>query len=337
VKKMSVMSTIDYNCKLAGGGKGETYYPSPTNASISPNGGTWTVGWTATQPECYINVNAELISFDTLLNASTTSDYAAVEMKLNNNVMGTVYHSNTQGHDLTTTLDLVPYTNSLGYHYLRDPGQNTLVFTNRTNQGVWINNFRVWRIYGMCPPSCQPCTGQICSGSTCNPYSYVQSTLSLDAYRNDCPCSTTDHGGLSTTKFGPTSGQGSTLLPNATKSWILNNPPATNYTGPAVNFFNLNNLDVVGTPSSDVSFTIKVNNSTAGSAMTTQYHSKRANTNISPGVDLVKYTSYNDNSSASNTVTLTNTSSATIVLLDGSDAGDPGRVDAYRIYNTTRI
>jgi len=324
------------------GQKGLTYYAASSNPYLG-SGQSWTASWTGTTPKCYSSKSACLVSFDVLINGTAASNDVTVDYALKGTKVGTVRHSRIQGHDVTQIMDIVPGSFA---PYYNDTGYNELKFTNTSSVGVWINNLRIMRAYGMCALPCGPagnCNDNTCPPGTGNCSSEKTYANNGNLGRNDCPCNYTNCGGLSFTAWGPDNTQGYRITPGASKTWTIHNPAyksgqTPNYRGPAICFFNLNNVDISSPVSgSDVRFSFALN----GHWIADMYHSrnKNANGNIGPGIDLVKWPQYfNDSPNATNTLTVTNQDSSTdILLMDGNDTGNTGRINIYRMYNVTKV
>ncbi|MCL1976523.1 MAG: hypothetical protein FWG55_00185 [Candidatus Bathyarchaeota archaeon] len=322
------------------GQKGVTYYKSTSNPYLNPKGqanDSWTVTWTGTRPRCYNNSPSVCnVSFDVLINSNTAANDVQVNYNLNNkSQLGPIYHSRIQGHDITTIVDISQYLNSYN-----DVGVNTLTFSNQSTVGVWINNLRIMREYGMCYLPLDANNSCASGLSGCSPGTTYAATGSLDAGRNDCPCNYQARGGLSVTGFGSYRGAGSLVPYGSTLTWIFKNPgyhtgQTPNYVGPAVCFFNLNNVDIKATsPDNDVRFQFDLN----GHSIASMYNSRVSGHTSGAGIDLVKFTYYNDAPNATNTLQLSNkTPSTTLVLRDGEDVGQAGRINIYRVYNVTKL
>jgi hypothetical protein len=322
------------------GQKGITFYKSTVNPYLNPNGGSCTISWTGTRPKCYNSSDKPSvcnISFDTLINSNASTDDVEVQYTLNGRQkLGPIWRSKIQGHDLTSIVDISQYPN-----YYNDVGLNSIVFTNKSGVGVWINNFRIMRQYAMCD------LGTDWNGLCINPNNVgcsagaaSSSSGSLDATRNDCPCNFTTGGGLSANTYHSYSGAGSLIAYGSTLTWVFQNPDyeqgqTPNYKGPAACFFNLNNITLkANSPDNDVCFQFNLN----GSSIASMYNSRLNDHTSSAGIDLVKFSQYNDAPKAFNTLQVSNkTPSTTLYLQDGMNENDAGRINIYRVYNVTNL
>ncbi len=335
VSNVTPVSTVDCSYYSAiQGQKGVTYYANTFNPYLYPSGqknDTWTVTWTGTTPRCYGHSPSVCnLSFDVLINSNTAANDVQVNYNLNNtNSLGPIYHSRIQGHDLTEIVDITQYSS------YNDVGVNTINFSNQSNVGVWINNLRIMREYYMCnlPLDME----NLCTENGCSNGTTYAANGSLDPGRNDCPCNYEQCGGLSVTGFGSYSGAGSLVPYGGPLTWTFTNPgyasgqPA-NYVGPAICFFNLNNVDITGpSADNDVRFQFNLN----GNSIASMYNSRVPGHTSAAGIDLVKFGAYyNDAPNATNTLKLSNyTPSATIVLKDGG----VGNINIYRVYNVTKL
>jgi hypothetical protein len=341
-------TSSDSDCALYGtnqnGGKGVTLWGTSDNQDFHLNPDEeFAVNFTLSQPKCYTSEHACCVSWDLLIdNDETTDDHVLVSYSLNGDSPNTSKHSKIKGHDITEIVDVSQRPSF-------DQGINTLRFTNLSTVGVWINNLRVIREYGMCSLSCQqsnPCTGSPCAGSDADCLPEVTRTPdgSFDNTREDYPCNNLNCGGYSTTKFGPDASKGGIISPGSYFEWAFINPPSqtSNYVGSYACFFNLNNIDWIAYPRSlnagqnDVQFSLSVN----GSPSVSMYLSKVQGDNVSAGVDLAHIFAgyYYDTPNAVNVIRLTNNdSNVSLRLNDGSDEYDGGRIDVYRYYRTQPV
>ncbi|MCL2172964.1 MAG: hypothetical protein FWB84_04900, partial [Candidatus Bathyarchaeota archaeon] len=214
-----------------------------------------------------------------------------------------------------------------------------IVFTNKSGVGVWINNFRIMRQYAMCDLGTDwngLCTSTNTAVKSCSAGAASSSSGSLDATRNDCPCNFTAKGGLSANTYHSYSGAGRSIPYGSTLTWVFQNPDyyndqTPNYNGPAACFFNLNNVALNDTsPGNDVCFQFNLN----GSSIASMYNSRLKDHSSAAGIDLVKFSQYNDMPKAFNTLQVSNkTPSTTLYLRDG----DSGLVNIYRVYNVKKL
>lgn len=331
-----IMTMADSNCHIDGtnrdGGKGVTLWRTGVteNIHLAPEGKQddgYYLTFTGTHPKGYQGGNACLLSWDLLIDSNSPEPDVQVDYYLNMEPhlgpkFGTSVHSRIRGHDITEIVDLVPHP-TIPYH---DDNHNTILFKNKSPVGVWINNLRIIRIYGMSSLRTSVCSAEVPRGSSGN----------VDSTRKDNPCNSESCGGYSFTKFGPDS-TWNTIPPASSRGWMFKNPipNPSNYVGPYSCFFNLNNLDINKNASdNDVRFGLSVN----GSPPAIMYHSKLKDRNIAAAVDLTARHEFNgffdDSPGAFNAVTLTNyDTDVSLRLLDGGT----GKVDVYRVYRTTPL
>jgi hypothetical protein len=330
--KAAVMeATSDCNCTTYTPGmenycnKGVTLWGTGAsiNTYLAPYGGTGSVSFTGTHPKGYISQNACNVTWDILTSSSSGSNDVHIGCGLNGNSISERIHSKVQGHDITETIDLSPIP------WYDDDGYNWITFTNNTDVGVWINNLRIIRVYGMCNLGDASCYNQ-------HPEQATGSDGSLDWTREDYPC-LYERAGVrySFTKFGgPGSSQGQYIDSGQSKSWTFVNPPSTtlsNYVSSYSCLFNFNNVQMEGDSSGyDAQYTVSLNTHN----IATYYQSRIRKLTQAASVDLAKSPYYNDAPNAINTVTLTNNSAVRLMLLDGIEEGEPGRIDIYRVYRT---
>lgn len=348
---MAVTYTGINDCSNAGvsyGGAGCTYYANTFNPYLANQNSAYTVSWTGTQPRCYVmqnNIKSCNLSFDLAIASNTAANDVGVQCVMNNNCnMGTFYHSRIQGHDITDIVDLTQYTMSGGAKSFNDSGANTLVFTNLSTVGVYIDNLRIMRQYGMCYLPCdQGGTASTCyKGQNCNAQEQCSpgtvtygGTGSLDAGRNDTPCNYESAHCMSMTSAGTLIPANSSVWVGNPVSWTLTNPgynagQAPNYAGPAICFFNLNNVSISpASANNDVAFQFNLNG--PSNSIATYYNSRVPGHNSAAGIDLVKYPQYyNDAPLATNTLKLSLYDSSTTLYLI-----DTGGINVYRVYNVT--
>lgn len=365
------MDVSDYNCVNVAdryGGRGVTLW-GPVSAYLAPNGGTVTWAFTGTHPKCY--QSRDNCNFTYTIHTTQTSaqnDVGPIACELNKYTnpprlrsMGNRYHSRIAGRDLTETIDIgsgaVPE-----YH---DAELNTLTFTNNDpSVGVYINDFRIIRVYGICGMDkeaagcCKQPQDPGCWDNNCGVEESTGIAGNLDWSRRDYPCNLESPGNrLSFTKLGPDN-HVKIIDPGQTVSWTWTNPPIPsgapyNYVGPSVCLFNLNNIQLYTQPSSgdDVEFGLSVNSSPLAYYRMSKV---KAHPSAAASVDLANtapFSSYyHDSPNSVNVVEFKNNSTVSLLLCDGTPDGQEcdacyndatncrplmGKIDIYRVYQTT--
>jgi hypothetical protein len=362
---MVVNPGTNYNCSGTAtyGGRGVTVW-GPVSFYLAPGGGNYTWAFTGTHPKCYQKRDNCNVTYTIHTGANSQSnDVGPIKLELNKHTspprlhdLGNRYHSKIAGHDLTETIDI----GSQAVQSYHDTELNTLTFTNDDpNVGVWINDFRIVRVYEICgmnKEDCGCCIGSNpvpapCGWPECNPSGYPPCGVeqdtgeagNLDYTRKDYACNTENCGNrLSYIGFGPDDHH-KVIQPNQTADWTWTNPADIgNYVSRSVCFFNLNNVTLSSEPApgNDVKFSLKVNNS----GWVDFYHSKLQR-HSAHSVDLANHSGlsayYNDNPGASNTLYLhlDENAGVSFYLCDGCDAQEcppceGGRINIYRIYET---
>jgi|WetSurMetagenome_2_1015567.scaffolds.fasta_scaffold01645_5 hypothetical protein len=339
---------INYNCcestgneSQGQGGKAVTIW-GPADVYLPPNTDV-PLQFTCTQPKCYISKDSCNLTYTIQIDSSTANpDFGPINLWLNGEQMGDRFHSKIQGHDITETIDLAPIES---YKDDASNGPNILTFRNAhpglAGIGATLKNLTIVRVYGM-KGFDQEDVGQ-CANE-------VSTSGSSDfASRVDYPCNRENCGSrLSFSGFGKDDHVKMISL-NEPVTWSWTNPQPTifrgtsNYLGPKSCLFNLNNIAIDNESSTnDVPFTISIN----GSPQVYFYHSK-LNRHQGVGVDFATHPTlanyYHDTPGSTNTVTLTNNSSTTkLVLCDGTYDGvacppacsTAGNINIYRIYFT---
>ncbi len=326
------------------GGRGVTIWGPLTNDIYLPaNGGTSSLlRFTGTKPRCYLGSDNCLVTF-TLHTEQSSANTPEVIMRLYNlsdysATQSTCYHSTEAGHDVTSTIDIVP-GNFVGFY--NDTGPNALYFINNSNVDVWVKGLQIVRVYYITyldqqGPSCSP--DQTQTGD----YDFTT--------RTDYACNPEGCGGASYTGFNYDNHVGAILQPGTNGyQWTWTNPPGTfngynTYEGPLhclINFNNVNLCDSNGNDLDstlvDVPFWVRINTSN----WVTLYQCKLANKHLGHSFDLATYPYlkdfYNDNPGATNTLYLyvpnNPNPNANLHLNDGGD----GRINLYRVYKTKSI
>jgi hypothetical protein len=172
------------------------------------------------------------------------------------------------------------------------------------------------------------CKGDDTGANPCHNGKTAGTLGNLDSSCTDTPCNRISCGGLSYTHYQNKAYINNKILPGDSRSWTFSFGgiyAGGNYLGKSICLFNFNQIWTVNTASSpDVQIKAYLN----GSEINTYYLSKDNERGMFPSHDLATYPYYND--LGTNTVTLTNNSSATIQM--SSDG-----IDVYRIYRTVKI
>jgi len=229
-KEMVVNAGTNYICSAESypyGGRGVTLW-GPVSVYLAPGGGNYTWAFTGTHPKCYQKRDNCNVTYTIHTEASAQSnDVGPIKLELNKHMnpprlrdLGNRYHSKIAGHDLTETMDI----GSQAVQEYHDTELNTLTFTNDDpNVGVWINGFRIVRVYEICgmnKEDCGCCIGEEPSHplpcypemDECNPIGYPPCGVeqdtgeagNLDYTRKDYVCNTENCGNrLSYVGFGP--------------------------------------------------------------------------------------------------------------------------------------
>jgi hypothetical protein len=323
---MTDFQALDANCHFESptqGQKGITIWgPLATDITLSPQGGSsGTLYFTFTQPRCYqgptqiCNVTYTIHT----TSGSQNNDVGPIRFIQNGTDLGYIdrFHSREAGHDLTETLELVPFG------LLNETGYNSIEFVNDDpSVTVYIQGLKIIRTYQMCwlPTDnnndccglCQTC--EMCESCvTCESCELCVACEAEDpinehpnefADRYDYPCNC-DGGGVSWTDFSYND-EITRIAPGQTVSWDWTNPDdEDNYVGRKSCLFNFNNvtLDENTAQTNDVRFGLKINNS----PWVDFYHSK-VNRHMAHSVDLATHPTlsgyYNDNPNATNTLYL---------------------------------
>jgi hypothetical protein len=208
--------------------------------------------------------------------------------------------------------------------------KNSFIVKNNSSSTIHLDHFKVYRVYKLCNLEAE--AQGYCSSAyagQCEPGSTAGTTGNLDSSRSDKPCTRNAGGGLSYTQYTNDTYKNTTITPGSSKSWTFDfsgNRSGGNYLGKSICLFNFNQVTTVGTASSSVS-DVPVKAFLNGNEINTYWLSRENMHGMFPSHDLAQSSYYKD--SGSNTVTLQNSGSATIKMLEA--------IDVYRIFRTSAL
>jgi hypothetical protein len=335
--KSSKLISDDYNCAYNqpenfNASKGVTIWGAKESYDVHlAVGESKTISFTGTHPRGYGGVAVCNATWTLQIDNNSPGRTTDVRLlsSLNNQDIGPRIHSIYKDHDVTEGYDI----SQVGSYIDDGSAVNQITFTNNSlysDVGFTVKNIRILRVYSICDLGADYCEND-------RPEEFSSASGTLDYQREDYPCNCESCGEqYSFTTFGPDSSKGSILNNGESKTWTFVNPPSkidSNYVGSVSCLFNFNNLILTNQPSgNDAQYTIAIN----GNPIDPYYHSKVLNVSQFPTVELANYPFYyNDAPGASNTITITNNSTASFALPDGTEKSDPGRINIYRIYRTT--